>query len=292
MIFVEYDVWTEDATEKGGRIDLLIQEVNNSRAIIIENKINHHLNNDLQDYWDSVKCENSNKIGIVLTKKMEVVDNHNFINITHKEFIKQIEFNFGNYILNSDDRHLLFFKDFCENIKNLTSSMQNEKETTEFFFKNMNKIEELYDLREKYRVYFLDSIKNASKELGLSLENTNPKYYRCIIVHTNPYLRYWITFSFSNASECLTIYLELYDVTKKDAPHLINNNVLLKTASENGIDFEIFDEDKNGIAFAVGKYYLDEAKVVNLSESIVEIINKDWKDLTNKVVSEIKNNEE
>ncbi len=51
--FYDFNCATEVGTTKGGRIDLLWS--NGRQSIIIENKVYHHLNNDLEDYWKSTR---------------------------------------------------------------------------------------------------------------------------------------------------------------------------------------------------------------------------------------------
>lgn len=61
----EWTSQTEVATNKGKRIDILIDwvEGNVKWSIIIENKIFHIINNDLEDYFQSSPALEDNKIG-------------------------------------------------------------------------------------------------------------------------------------------------------------------------------------------------------------------------------------
>lgn len=81
-----FDIETEVGTKKNGRIDILLS--NNNDAIIIENKVYHHLNNDLDDYWYSIS--QTNKIGIILSLQKvhsNQITNPNFVGITHLELL-------------------------------------------------------------------------------------------------------------------------------------------------------------------------------------------------------------
>src|SRR5215213_7278939 len=51
----EFIVEREVMTHKGNRVDLVIigKGADDGKYVIIENKINHWVNNDLEDYWDS-----------------------------------------------------------------------------------------------------------------------------------------------------------------------------------------------------------------------------------------------
>jgi hypothetical protein len=148
----DFSVEREWITVNGKRIDILLSEnynedeFNSNWAIIIENKLNANLYNDLLNYWDSVKSKN--KIGIVLTINplIDIKKNQNdkiyFINITHKELSEKVTRNLPKFYLNSDDRHLLFLKEYLLNINSL---YQNEKDQM-----NMDKIlQKFHDKKEE-----------------------------------------------------------------------------------------------------------------------------------------------
>ncbi len=106
----DFSVEREWITVNGKRIDILLSEnynedeFNSNWAIIIENKLNANLYNDLLNYWDSVKSKN--KIGIVLTINplIDIKKNQNdkiyFINITHKELSEKVTRNLPKFYLN------------------------------------------------------------------------------------------------------------------------------------------------------------------------------------------------
>jgi len=82
----EYEVKREFPTKRGNRIDIVIKS--EDWAIIIENKIYHILNNNLDDYWDSIDVKV--KKGVILSLQKEHHNYHkNFKNITHEELIKK-----------------------------------------------------------------------------------------------------------------------------------------------------------------------------------------------------------
>jgi len=86
---------------------------NSEDAIIIENKVNHKLSNDLIDYWDSVLQKN--KQGIILSLKEiseNTINSPNFINITHLEFMQCVAKNLSSYFSNANDKYIIFLKDF------------------------------------------------------------------------------------------------------------------------------------------------------------------------------------
>jgi hypothetical protein len=90
--WTNYDVKSEVSTKRRNRIDILIEEGTgkDKKAIIIENKIEASVYNDLDDYWNSVKAPEGRKLGILLLYKHESNEFPNFIKITHEEWMKEV----------------------------------------------------------------------------------------------------------------------------------------------------------------------------------------------------------
>ena len=61
--FLNFDITTEYTTKNQKRIDILLQ--NNDQAIIIENKVYHIINNELNEYYNEIKAATT--VGIVLS---------------------------------------------------------------------------------------------------------------------------------------------------------------------------------------------------------------------------------
>lgn len=286
--FDDYEVLTEVSTANNGRIDILIVDYESKKAIIIENKIYHSLRNDLDDYWNTYnKFPENNVAGVLLTLEKQNTNNINFVNITHKQFLNQVNKNIGRFISNSDDRHLLFYKDFSENLMMLSNNKSDMKDTLKFYFEHKLKIEKLYEMRENMRKHFLDSVKNASILLGLDLENTNPKNYRCIIASENPSIRYWIVLNQSSEEGFIEIYIDVYGKSKKYSGLILENKLVNSIAEKNGIIIDDYGEEKDGISVAYKTYELNTEKFMDLDKNLVEIIEKDWQDLSNAIITEI-----
>ena len=152
----DYTVEREVFTENDKRIDILLKEENEEEdtipnwAIIIENKILQDLYNDLLEYWNSVTS--NFKIGIVLSIKPIQIDQKFkqksifYINIIHRELIEKVKENLPEFYLDSDDRHLLFLKEYILNInsfyqnKSFTDKMD---ETLKLFREKGKEIKEL-----------------------------------------------------------------------------------------------------------------------------------------------------
>ena len=153
-----YKVKREVTTKKGNRIDIVIQS--EKWAIIIENKIYHYLNNDLQDYWDSVNVKN--KKGVILSLKEEHVNyNEDFKNITHTKLIDEVKKNLGQKVYTINPKFLPFLQDFILNVENyyyddrLDVKEINRKRLS-YFFSNDN-------LDKKFEKEVRDYIHNICK---------------------------------------------------------------------------------------------------------------------------------
>lgn len=284
--FYDYEVYTEVTTKGGGRIDILIKDEDETKGIIIENKINHTLNNDLEDYWNSIKAKAKNKIGIVLSLEKIETNNKNFINITHKEFIKTIKSQLGDFLKDSDDRHLLFLKDLFENINNLTFNKLEMKDTLKFYMENNEKIHELEQIMTNARKHFYNSVKEASSLIKFEIENSNPKIYRCLIISKRPSIRLWIQLNQTPDDDFLEIYLDFVGKTIIHSDKIIENPELISKYTE--IDFEGYPEASGGKSVASKDYNPDTNEFLELGKYLAEIIKKDWLPLIEDVKQIIK----
>lgn len=135
----EYSVEREYPTRKGGRLDIVLKscqsgvssngcrdgeadEGTSDWAILIENKLNAPLKNDLEDYWNSVKA--NCKVGIVLSLRSHGLDDSEFNNILHGTFASMIRANLSEYFLNLDGRHLFLLQEFLFSLLRIGSGME------------------------------------------------------------------------------------------------------------------------------------------------------------------------
>jgi hypothetical protein len=173
--FIDWTVEREVPTKTNKRIDLAIQSVDEDNVIIIENKVYHLLNNDLDDYWDHfVRVNDNNKIGIVLSLYRMRVDDNRYINITHQQLCKQVLKNLGNYILNANHKYVIYLKDFIENINSFYMS-DIKKNKLEFYFENVDKINELSKIKDDAINYILNQVTVVGESLGLVVHSKRSK---------------------------------------------------------------------------------------------------------------------
>lgn len=175
---LEYDIRTEVYTKNKLRIDILLKSEDS--ALIIENKIYHHLDNSLGKYWDSATedlDDTSNSIGIILSLFEIKSDNENFICITHKEFLDQINKNIGSYHINCNPKYLMFLQDFQQNLFNQSKKMMTE-ENLKIYLENQNQIEDAIALKKEYKKKLYEQIKAIEFE-----KFNNPKLIKRLKTH-------------------------------------------------------------------------------------------------------------
>lgn len=277
---IDFDVDTEVSTIKGGRIDLLFSS--QDHAIIIENKVYHTLNNDLQDYWNSTKVtgnKEENKIGILLSLNKLNTSHKDFINVTYLEFLKRVVQNLGSYIMNAKDKYVVFLKDFYQNSINLSKSEMDSKEL-KFYFDNQIKIIEAKDFHFAVRDHIYNQVEDVvnliDEDLILVKSKGEPnKRLRFFLSPKNKNLMFTVFFEkLLTPERGLVLIVELKN-------ELLRNKEQYKTIAftaeeELAIKPDFYTDKKpNWCHFAVVRYQLNENEVSNLSQFIAEKLEED-----------------
>ena len=106
----------EYTTLKGNRIDIVIQH--NNFVIGIENKIYAAVNNDFEDYSETLNKLNKNSIKVLLSlhDNSDIINNTEFVNITYQEFFNQLKIDLLN--CQENNKWILFLNEFIKNIEN------------------------------------------------------------------------------------------------------------------------------------------------------------------------------
>jgi len=267
----EFEIHTEYKTLENGRIDLLL--MNESNAFIIENKVYHILNNNLQDYWDTIELANDSKIGVLLTlKNLAHGKKDLFVNITHLSFLKVVMKNAGPYLLQANDKYVVFLKDLFQNIINLSNPMDIEK--VEFYLKNQNQIDAASNLKLEVIKYLKSEVEKVPHLLNEKLNLYTPKSgsynesrLRYYTSHYFPNLMFTIIFDglFDSKKE-LDVYIEL---NNKDIKLCQGIDKSVFTEEENKLRIKDFDNNKNTWAhFAHKRFVLNESELTDLSSYI------------------------
>ena len=149
----------EFQTNKNNRLDIVI--FTDNYIIGIENKIFHHLNNDLVDYYKTLisLCHGERKpIAIILSLNelnthydLEFIKNNHFVNITYECVFQNIKQNIGKYLSSSNISHVNYLTDFIKSIENLTTKTMENKALYEFFKNNSEILQELTDSFNQFK---------------------------------------------------------------------------------------------------------------------------------------------
>jgi hypothetical protein len=291
--FYDFDIETEYTTIKGGRIDLLLS--NSNQAIIIENKVYHHINNNnLDDYWNSVKIEpndNNNKIGVILslhsipeTSYSRYKNANQYINITHLELMQVVIRNSGNYAMEASNKYFVFLKDLIQNITNLSKPVMEQKEL-EFYFKNQQEINQLASFKFSVRNHIATEI----EKVGLTLQDSDENLKLYIPKSSSELYKRARYFKSPNNENLMFVVVFDDMLTDKKVLHLIVEftNKLLKNRERYGkIEFD--DKEKLVLAkdfytntnnswahFAVKHYHVDSVLIQDISGFILKKLKDD-----------------
>jgi len=213
----------------------LIEQNELEWSIIIENKINARLYNDLKKYWNSVNAKN--KIGIALTLseltkdekiKLRKLKNNGmyYIHIFHSELIEKVLLNLPNVFIDSDDRHLLFLKEYYINISNLYKVNKfdpNMENSLKEYQENYSKIKVINKLESDLRRFVSKALFSAFNKYGFEPRNhkdssktkqlfPDESYFDSNNLIYPAEFRIWISTDNLLYNNCLTGFFELYSI--------------------------------------------------------------------------------
>lgn len=261
-----------------GFIDLVLHDgdiQNINSAIIIENKVNASLNNDLNDYFSSIEVLDK-KMGIVLSLNKVQYENDNFINITHYELTSVVKNNLAPYLIKASDKHLLYLKDFIETIELISKPLEMD-EDIKFYIKNSKKINHLIELKNKTESFFTNSIKSEITKLeNLEWFRKNKDSLTLTITNTNfrLYIYYFDLF------ETGEYRIEIWSSSKSDIEKFDSN---LKNTIESNFQDLVIDWNKSGdrwLEIGYKEYEGIETKdFKNIGKLIFDQIEIDFSDL-------------
>ncbi len=153
----------EVSTKKGGRLDIVIETDN--QIIGIENKIFHHLNNDLDNYSKTIDDwaipNQLDTVKIVLSIRNESTQ-FGFTNVTYEEYWAKIKENLGSYITTSSQKWLLYLVDFMSAIEKLSGESMEIEKNDQFFIENEERVNSLINARNK----FISKLNGKVRELA------------------------------------------------------------------------------------------------------------------------------
>lgn len=302
LLFEEFHCDTEVTTVDGKSIDLLIlsdgtskderaeeksgtrNEVAPPSAIIIENKLFHHLSNDLQSYWNHIECDESQKAGILLTLSKTSIPAEfegRYINICHYEWIDRIK-DLG-LPAGLSPRVYVYLNDFFKTIENLSQS-RTMNEQAKFYFDHtevVNKAIKTYDAAFEH---VINQLRLVAENVGWTLYG-NSEYYRQIWDKESARQAYYtiiIEHIFDSELD-ITIMIELY----KDAR---NKTELLDKALEGNEQMKHLEAGRTSpywVQYRIKTYKLTKEEIINLADFVTKCIEQDFGSVMETVLKTI-----
>lgn len=283
----EWAVEIEVSTKKGNRIDIWIDwlEEDVRRTIVVENKIFHFLRNDLEDYFNTPEGRQDDKIGILLTLGHQNPNHEHFINITHEQLLDRIRQNWGNYMQEADDRHLLFLKDFMFNITKLIKNLEKMHDFIEYYVDNRSQIEAIVASRNKFASNLLEAFVQAGKQMQWGALHKKADRYRSLQV--DPKYDFKLTFLFDDGNQwkfpcyiCLEIFGNLlqYKEVLRNHPFISQRGLNKHTWERAGyayvadVGYDFCDMEKHDLV----TYFTNNLEKTwkPVCEEVIEIIDK------------------
>ncbi len=278
-----YEVITEQITPKGNRIDIVLRDSGNNRALLIENKIYHFLNNDLVDYWNCFGYSDEDQVGVLLTLYPHEIPKEvggKFLNINHVEWIRRIQSKGLPSRLPANV--YTYINDFIQTIENLTN-MSTLTEQAQFYFENAKKI-------QLARQTYAEGVKFLTDELGILASMMGWELYgksdewRNIWDKQNHLHTYYTIWSgdLLNGDRTITVIIEL---NSNDYKHLPGMMELLKEDD----DFKQLKTD--GLAnsqirhFAYKVYDVNISDLEHLAHFLFERIERDFASVMKKILT-------
>lgn len=281
----EYICLAEDVTIKGNRIDITLNDTKNRSAIIIENKIYHHLDNDLMDYWNHFNYPNENKLGVLLTLNEHYIPEYvkdYFVNITHLEWISKVqELGIPSGI---PHKFYVYLNDFFQTIENLSKNYE-MNEQTEFYFEHASKILKAKETLTEAEKFINQQLQILASKLNLSVYGNSFIWRNLWDEKNKKKTFYTIIFNkLMHGEQKIQIIIEL---EREDKERVSELRDLLK-------DDELYLEmdrnskpEKNYIHFAKRAYTLTTEEVKQFAETVQNLIVNDFDPVMNKIMNHI-----
>lgn len=233
-VIIDREVSTDN-----GRIDLLIRT--NQWTLIIENKIYHTLNNDLEDYLSYVIREKHNhnesmiKL-IVLSLYPEKIESK-YINFTYKELYKLWEHHIQSIDKSND--YQIYFNQFLKTIKNLAMAPTITNEELLFIQSNADNIEKIVNLNHRFEQYINGRVNNLISLINKSANCENFEGYDLVLYFKFGNIEYKIECCFEIGAP---IYLTLATCDNKANEHVFKDFNWFKSNPINKNDYNITND--------------------------------------------------
>ncbi|QQR86611.1 MAG: PD-(D/E)XK nuclease family protein [Flavobacteriales bacterium] len=268
----------EFTTEKGLAVDIIAHdgiEVDGriggaENAVIIENKVFHVLNNNLDDYLTSVP--NAKKIGIVLCLKARPVGHPQYECITHAALMEAVVAQLPiTYPMPEPYRQYLI--DLEQNIHLLTENMEITDEVR-FYLEHAERIQRVIALEGSLRVYLTTALNTAAQAMQMQLtRNPGRSWYISVHREDRAYVTVLLEDAFTKGTE-LVIVVEVRDEHELKSSDTRLDSIKGVIGTERQVVHKV---DPNGkwIQFAPIRIPLTRERGFDLSKTIEERIKTD-----------------
>ncbi|MGJ1206389.1 PD-(D/E)XK nuclease family protein [Sphingobacterium lactis] len=227
-------VYREKVIENKKRIDLIVECDN--FCISIENKLFHHLNNDLTVYQKAIndRFKDKNSYHIVLSLKPEIVSG-TFVNLTYEHFFLKVKNNIGDYLLKAPQKSVIYLLDFIQTIERFYKVEVINKDMFQFIIEHSQDLKEIEQEKEKLKQALVRVIGKIQQKVECCNNNYKTWVYKKYVLVYD--------FSFDNRLIAVDIVFDFNEVTMTLAARnnkgisiikdlaLIQNNVLSKSGN-------------------------------------------------------------
>lgn len=221
-----FTVERELVVENDKRIDLVLYNRDEHRAIIIENKVYHTLNNDLNLYQRSVRkligspCEiktvvlGLHKYNLATYNRASEIAEGDKFSITHKELLDKVFTNIPSYLKDAQTDYIFLLNEFYKNICNMANQI--DASILDFFSKagNSQRIAEIHKVYTHIMDY-VSGIMECTEPSELK-KNLNSMGMSC--KSERGYVKYF--FPDTKNEVMLTVFFRDRIFSTKYAPHI------------------------------------------------------------------------
>lgn len=272
--FESYTCSTEVAVSSRKRIDLLIEsKEKNKWVIIIENKIDAELYNDLEAYYEGFTHEY--KIGIVLSlknTKIKQKDNMSFYNILHSQWLSGVSSKISELKISTKQK--VYLDDFILTIKHLTMSKTIDVQS-KFFFNHTTVVIDAIDAYNKAYIFSKNQLRETSSKLGYVYDEAG-EYYKYFYKEGNEEIYYTILIDkLFEPEHSIKVIIELWKGAFKQSEKFTQ---ALKDYSgfNNLTKLAYINVNKEYMHFLGKEYYPTILEIENLSNYLCDRLEEDF----------------
>lgn len=309
----DFSVDREKVVKDDKRIDLLLCNKDDHRAIIIENKVNHILDNDLNLYYNSIKKElgRGNIVKTIVLglhhynifeyEKANQIDTKDKYSITHKQLLDKVFENLPLYLNDARIEFIYLLKEFYKNINN----MDNQLDPLMLDFvsnpNNTQRVALIHDIYSRIIKYASDimeckidsTLKNNLASMGIECKSQNG-FVKYFFPNTDNQIMLTVFYRDRIFSTESNPHIHIVLEVQKGYKQTIENNdgivasiinkyegitketIAQKTwrhLASQTIKFNNLKEELPRLGDIVGEYISKESAIIRLGKDIIEFYN-------------------